>query len=179
MSIVLFDHPCVGVPQILGDDEKGYAVHRGETCPGVSQRMKVDRGLDLGVPAGLDDRVQLMALAPGPPVGLEEHQLAPQATSAELCKEGCTLIGQDDMARLAGLADTDRDGAGIPVEVINPKTNELAITGTGFQGRPNQLSKRGVATTQQTLTLGKREIAEKQKYPVESAVHETVVANSP
>ena len=41
----------------------------------------------------------------------EEHWLATRSVKANLIEEGHTVIGQHDMARLAGLTNADRDGA--------------------------------------------------------------------
>ena len=107
---MFFDHPRVGMPKVLGDYKKGYAVHSGETCPSVAQRMKVDRGVDFGAPARISHWPQLMALAPRRAVEFEEHYLTFRSATAALFEEGCAVIGQDAVARLAGLADADRPG---------------------------------------------------------------------
>jgi hypothetical protein len=159
MAVMLFDHARIGMPKILGDYKKGYAVHRGQTCPSVTQCMKVDRGLDFCPPACPGYRPQLMTLAPRRAIGFEEHWLASRAVKANLLKEGCAVICQDDMARLAGLADANRDGAIVSVEVIHSQPNELAITRTRFQRGTHQISKGGVATVKKTLAFDNREIA--------------------
>jgi hypothetical protein len=63
------------------------------------------------------------------------------------------------MEGLASLADPDRDGASVWIEVIHPKPNELAISGARFQPGTNELSKDGVACIQKTLAFGKCEIS--------------------
>ena len=63
------------------------------------------------------------------------------------------------MARLASLTDADRDGSSVSVEVIHRKPNEFAIAGTRFQRGPHESSKGWVASIQQTLAFGNREIA--------------------
>ena len=60
MAVVLFHHPRIGVTQVLGNYQKGHAVHSGETCPSVAQRMEVDRGLDFGASTRVRYRPQLM-----------------------------------------------------------------------------------------------------------------------
>jgi hypothetical protein len=99
--------------KVFGDYEKGNAVHSGETCPSVAQRMEVDRGIDFGASTRLGHRPQLMTFSPHGSAGLEEHGLAPRPLEANICEEGCPIIGQHDVSWRAGLADADRDGARI------------------------------------------------------------------
>jgi hypothetical protein len=100
MPVMPFDHPCVGVPQILGNDQKGYTVHRGETCPSVAQGMKVNRRVDFSASACLGDRPHLMTLAPCRTFDFEEHWLASRSVKANLHEEGRTVVRQNDMAHV-------------------------------------------------------------------------------
>ena len=36
MSVVLFDHPRIGMAKVLGDYKKRHAVHGGEACPSMA-----------------------------------------------------------------------------------------------------------------------------------------------
>jgi hypothetical protein len=125
----------------------------------MAKRMKVDRGIDFAAAARLVHRPQLMTLAPHRAVFFEQHWLATRAVKANLLEEGRTVIGQHDVARLAGLADADRDSAIVLIEVIHCKPNELAIAGTRFQRGTSEISKDGVASLQQTPAFGNCEIA--------------------
>ena len=100
-----------------------------------------------------------MTLAPHRAVGFQEHWLAPPSVNANVLEESCTVIGQDDMARLAGLTDADRDTAIVSVEVIHSQPNELAITRARFQRCTHEILKDGVASIKKTLAFGNCEIA--------------------
>ena len=145
MAVVLFDHACIGMPQVLSDYEQGYAIHSGEACPSVTKRMKVDRRGNFGASARLGYRPHLVTLVPHRAVGLSEHWLASYSVKANLFEEGCPVICQHDVARFAGLTDADRDGAIVSVEVIHSQPSEFTISGTRFQRGTNEISKGGVA----------------------------------
>jgi hypothetical protein len=125
----------------------------------MTERMKVDGWLNFAAAARLVHRPQLVTLAPHGAVFFEEHWLATRSVKASLLEEGRTVIGQHNMARLAGLTDVDRDGASVWIEVGHRKSNEFAIAGTCFERSTNEISKDGVASIQQTLTFGNCEIA--------------------
>lgn len=158
MTVMFFNHARVGMPQVLGHYEEGYAVHGGKICPSVAQRMEINGRVDLSPSARLGHRPKLMTFLPRGAIGLEESRLAAGSLQADLFEKGCTVISQDDVAWLTSFADADRDGPRVWVEVIYVKPNELAIAGTRFQCAPNETSKSGVAGIQEALAFGNRKV---------------------
>ena len=49
VPVMLFDHPRVGVTQVLRHHQQRHAIHDCVAGPSVPQRMEIDRRVDLGV----------------------------------------------------------------------------------------------------------------------------------
>jgi hypothetical protein len=77
---------------------------------------------------------------------------------AKPLEEGSAFLGQDDVADLVGLADTDRDGARVGIEVPDLQVGEFAVTRTGLQRRLHKRPEIRIAGVDQALGLGDRQI---------------------
>ena len=54
---------------------------------------------------------------------------------AKPLEEGRPFLGQDDVADLVGLADTNSDRAGVGIEVPDLQVCEFTVAGAGLQRR--------------------------------------------
>jgi len=75
MAVVLFDHPRVGVAEVLRDHQQWRASHNSVAGIGVPQGMEVGSGLDPRCSACFGHWAGLIRLAPPVAVGLPQHQL--------------------------------------------------------------------------------------------------------
>lgn len=64
MTVVLFHHPRISVPQVLCHHQKRHSIHDGKACPSVPKTMETDRRNDLGVLASFVHRPELMRFLP-------------------------------------------------------------------------------------------------------------------
>ncbi len=117
MAVVLLDHPGVDVAEVARHDHHRHAVHDGQRGPRVPQRVEIDGRVDPGAQTGLPHRLGLVSSPPVRAVGLSQYDLAAGAAGRELPEESCALVGQHDMAHLAGFGPEDRDRAAIGVEI--------------------------------------------------------------
>ena len=115
MAIVLLDHSGVSVAKILRNQHQVHSCLYAEARPSVAQSVKTDRRRDAPALAGFAHRRPLMRFAPRLPVGLAQHDLVASTARRELREELLTLIGQLNVAGLAGLALSDRKGPRIKV----------------------------------------------------------------
>ena len=56
-----------------------------------------------------------------------KDRLVAGAARGQLGKEAASLVGQDDVARLTGLGLSDRDRAGIRIEILRLKPRQFAL----------------------------------------------------
>ena len=114
---MLLHHARVGMAQVLRHDQQGHPIHHGVACPGVSQAVKADTGRDLCPYDGFSHRTKLVRNAPLP----AEHRFVAGAPGSEPFEKFSAFIREDDMARFAALGLTDRQRAGVMVEVVDFK----------------------------------------------------------
>ena len=76
MRVVLFRHPSVGVPELVGDDSHGNAAQRQAAGVSVAQDVEADGGFDLGCLGSRDHRPALLGPLPWFATRLVEDQLA-------------------------------------------------------------------------------------------------------
>src|SRR5262245_55232185 len=103
MTVVLLDHARVGVAKVLGDDRQGDARLDRQTCPCMSELVKAYRRINVRTLASLQHRPELVTRLPLTP----EHRRIAVASGDKIVKERSTIIGQNHMAAVARLAETD------------------------------------------------------------------------
>src|SRR6516162_1500196 len=113
---------------------------------------------DLGARAGFLHRSRLVGPRPRAAVVAAEHRFAAGAPGGALPKKRSTLLRQHHMAWLAGLALSDRQRAGIRVEVADLQPDQLAITTSGLQPAAYQQAEVGITRIQHPLSLRDRQI---------------------
>ena len=94
----------------------------------MAQAMKANRRLDVRTVARRFHRANLPRSAPWFAIGAHEQKFAIASARHCLGKELHAIIVQDDVARLAALAQVHRDGAGVVVEVAWFQPAKLAPT---------------------------------------------------
>src|SRR5262245_62160749 len=121
--------------------------------------MEVDRWRDLPALAGNGHQRQLMSSSPRFSVCSHQYRIVASTTGAELLEECRALLRQHDMSRLAALALSDRERAGVGVEVMHLEGHELAKTGAGLEGGLREESKIWITPVDQPLCLVDLQIA--------------------
>ncbi len=124
---MFFYHRRIDMPEILGNDHERHAVHHSERSPGMAQAVKGDGRRDCRARDSFRHRPLLVGMLPGCTRAAGEHRLVTAASGAVLTKECSTLVGQDNVARLAVLAPADGDRAGVRIEIVHLEPRQLAI----------------------------------------------------
>lgn len=121
MRIVFFRHPSITVAEASGNNLQRDTFKRQQGRIGVPENMEADAGFDFGCRASVMNWAALVARTPGLAVSSDKHVLFVVPTSGNFIKEILAFLSQGNMARLAGLAVSNVDGAGVLVVVPDPE----------------------------------------------------------
>src|SRR5262249_15342309 len=100
-----------------------------------------------------------------------EHQFIAGATRTVSPKERGTFIRQDDVAHLAGLRFADRHRAGVSIEIVYLKPDQLPIAAAGLQRRLQQRTKLYVTRIYKPLSLCDRQITNARRVHLLERLH--------
>jgi hypothetical protein len=163
MTVVLFDHAGVAMPEVLGNDDQRHPVHDRQARPSMAQPVERDRRPDLGAPDGLVHRPALVGWLPLAAVGTLEHEFTAAAAGAVLKEEFGTLRRQHDVARLAALGLANGDGAGVGIEVVHFEARKLRIPTAGLQCRTHQRPEIRLTGIEQAFRFRHRKITDTRR----------------
>ena len=131
VAVVTLDHPRVGMTEIASNHQKRHSAHHRQACPGVTQRVKVQRRLDAGALACLSYERGLATCLPFVP----EQQRGARSTGSQLTEERSALIAENDVPIFVCLGLADMQRAGVGVEVRHTQPRQLLIASPSLESR--------------------------------------------
>jgi hypothetical protein len=130
MSVVLFRHSRVRVPELRGYYTHWNTAHGERARIGVAQNVKSGGWLDLSPHARVIERPPLMGLSPGLAVVASKEELNSPLTGSESVKQRNALVCERYVTRLSGFRLAYRDRSSVRIEVARPHPRELAVSTT-------------------------------------------------
>ena len=127
MAIVPLDHPCVGVTEVLCNDQQRSAAHDGQAGPGVPHRMEAGRRLHPRPRAGLLHWPVLVRLQPAAAGSFKSKRSWEAPPGAQRPEEFDTLLAEYDVAAFAALADANMERAAVRVEISGHEVGQLSV----------------------------------------------------